>query len=67
MGLWGCYQQVEILTECIRKKDAELNQYRIEQAVLRRSKFNFFFFNLENISSFEITNVKFFKRAINLN
>ena len=38
MGLLGCYQQVEILTECIRKKDAELNQYRIEQGVLSRSK-----------------------------
>ena len=38
MGLLGCYQQVEVLTECIQKKDAELNQYRIEQGALSRSK-----------------------------
>lgn len=37
-ALYGCYQQVEILTDTLRKKDAELLQYRKEGAVLHRSK-----------------------------
>ncbi|XP_065364318.1 uncharacterized protein LOC135957498 [Calliphora vicina] len=36
MALLGCHQQVEILTENLRKKDIELQQYRIEKGLLNR-------------------------------
>lgn len=36
----GCHEQIEILKESIRRKDLELTQYRLEGAVLSRSKLN---------------------------
>ncbi|XP_037826596.1 uncharacterized protein LOC119614549 [Lucilia sericata] len=37
MAMLGCHQQVEILTESLRKKELELQQYRLEKGPLNRS------------------------------
>ncbi|XP_046803413.1 uncharacterized protein LOC111678628 isoform X2 [Lucilia cuprina] len=36
MSMLGCHQQVEILTETLRKKEVELQQYRLEKGPLNR-------------------------------
>lgn len=37
-ALTGFQEQLDILTETLKKKDAEILQYRIEGAILGRSK-----------------------------
>lgn len=37
-ALVACKEQMEILTDTIRKKDAEILQYRKDGAILGRSK-----------------------------